>query len=76
MIDTCERKTEGPITIRLGLGGAEIEGRVDRHAKQNGTARVMGGVLLKRWFQANCKPMDTVEVQFLSEDEIAVGLRL
>jgi hypothetical protein len=51
--DRHVRRTEGPVRIRLGHDGPEIEGRVDRHANQNGTARVMGGVQLKRWFQAN-----------------------
>ena len=56
------RRTEEPVRIRLGQDGPEIEGRVDRHANQNGTARVMGGAQLKRWFQANFAPMDTVDV--------------
>ena len=70
--DRYVRKVEGPVRLRLGRDGAEIEGRVDRHANQNGTARVMGGAQLKRWFQANFKPMDTVAVDLSSQDVIVL----
>jgi hypothetical protein len=70
--DRYVRSTEGPVRIRLGQDGPEIEGRVDRHANQNGTARVMGGAQLKRWFQANFTPMDTVEVDLSSQDVIVM----
>jgi hypothetical protein len=70
--DRYVRRTEGPVRIRLGREGEVVEGRVDRHANRNGTARVMGGVPVKRWFQANFKPMDTVAVDFASEEEIVL----
>jgi hypothetical protein len=66
--DRYVRKTKGPVRLRLGRDGEEIDGRVDRHANQNGTARVMGGAPLKRWFQGNFKPMDTVAVDLASQD--------
>ena len=70
--DRYVRKTEGPVRIRLGHDGPEIEGRVDRHANQNGSARVMGGASLKRWFQANFAPLDRVSVDLSSEDVIVL----
>jgi hypothetical protein len=70
--DRHVRRTEGPVRIRLGQNGPEIEGRVDRHANQNGTARVMGGAQLRRWFQANFAPMDTVDVDLSSQDVIVL----
>ena len=50
------------------------EGRVDRHANRNGTARVMGGVPLRGWFQATCKPMDAVTVEFVSIELIVLAV--
>jgi len=70
--DRHVRRTEGPVRIRLGHDGPEIEGRVDRQANQNGTARVMGGASLKRWFQANFEPMDIVAVDLASQDVIVL----
>ena len=66
--DRYVRQTEGPVRLRLGRDGAEIEARVDRHANQNGTPRIMGGAQLKRWLQANFRPMDTVAVDLSSQD--------
>jgi hypothetical protein len=66
--DRYVRQTEGPVRLRLGRDGEEIEGRVDRHANQNGTPRIMGGAQLKRWLQANFKPMDAVAVDLSSQD--------
>jgi hypothetical protein len=40
--DRHVRKTEGPVRLRLGRDGKEVEARVDRHANQNGTPRIMG----------------------------------
>ena len=66
--DRYVRQTEGPVRLRLGRDGAEIAARVDRHANQNGTPRIMGGVQLKRWLQANFRPLDTVAVDLSSQD--------
>ena len=65
-------KAEGPVRLRLGRDGAEIEGRVDRHANRNRTPRIMGGAQLKRWFKDNFKPMDTVAVDLSSQDVIVL----
>ena len=73
--DRYVRHTEGPVRLRLGRDGSEVEGRVDRHANQNGTPRIMGGVPLKRWFQANFKPMDVVAVDLASQDVIVLDRR-
>jgi hypothetical protein len=70
--DRYVRKTEGPVRLQLGRGGAEIVARIDRHANQNGTARVMGGAQLKRWFQANFRPMDVVAVDLSSQEVIVL----
>lgn len=66
------RKTEGSVRLRLGRNGVEIDGRVDRHSNTNGTARVMGGALLKGWFQDNFELMDTVAVDLTSQDVIVL----
>ena len=70
--DRYVRKTEGPVRIRLGRGGNEIDGRIDRQVNNNGTARVLGGVRLRNWFQQNFEPMDTVAVDLTSEDVIVL----
>ena len=41
--DRYVRKTDGPIRLRLGRNGVEIEGRVDRTVNRNGTARILAG---------------------------------
>jgi hypothetical protein len=70
--DRHVRKTEGPVRLRLGRGGQEVEARVDRHANRNGTPRIMGGVPLRDWFQANFKPMEIVAVDLASQDAIVL----
>ncbi len=70
--DRHVRKTEGPVRLRLGRDGREVAARVDRHATQNGTPRIMGGVPLRDWFQANFKPMGTVAVDLASHDVIVL----
>jgi hypothetical protein len=72
--DKYVRPTEGQVRIRLGRDGEEIEGRVDRHANRNGTARVLGGSRLKGWFQSACKPMDAVTVEFVSLELIILAV--
>jgi hypothetical protein len=70
--DRFVRRTEGPLRLRLGTAGIEIEGTLSRHANKNGTARIFGGVPLREWFQRNFQPMDTVSVDLSSEDVIAL----
>lgn len=70
--DRYVRKSDGPVRLRLGRGGPEIEGKVNRQVNNNGTPRVLGGVKLRTWFQQNFKPMDTVAVDLSSEDVIVL----
>jgi hypothetical protein len=70
--DRYVRKTDGPIRLRLGRNGVEIEGRIDRTVNRNGTARVLGGIRLRDWFINNFEPMDTVAVDLTSEQAIVL----
>jgi hypothetical protein len=69
--DRYVRIQEGPVRLRLGRNGEEIEGRIDRHANLNGTARIFGGFKLRDWFQSNFTPMDSVTV-FLDSDDFII----
>lgn len=71
--DRYVRNTDGPVRLRLGRDGSEIEGTINRRANNNGTARVMGGVALRNWFQSNFELMDTVAVDLASQDVIVLG---
>lgn len=70
--DRYVRTKEGPVRLKLGRTGEEIEGKINRHANQNGTARILGGVKLRDWFQANFKPMDSVAVDLSSAELIVL----
>jgi hypothetical protein len=70
--DHYVRKADGPIRLRLGRQGKEIEGILGRQANANGTARIYGGPPLREWFQANFEPMETVAVDLSSEDVIVL----
>jgi len=69
--DRFVRPQEGPVVLRLGLRGPEIQGMVNRRANRNGTPRIIGGAKLRDWFQKNYKLMETVTVD-LSFPEIIV----
>src|SRR5204863_4882544 len=64
---------EGPVELLLGKSGLKVEGKVNRSANQNGTARIMGGAKLRDWFQANFEPGDSIDVDLGSLDSIRVG---
>jgi len=69
--DGYVRDREGPVHLVLGEEGEQtIEGRIDRHANQNGTARIHGGPRLRAWFQANFQVMALVAVDLGSPDLI------
>jgi hypothetical protein len=70
--DRYVRKSDGPIRLRLGRTGPEIEGKINRGVNNNGTARVLGGPQLRAWFQQDFKPMDTVAVDLSSEEVIVL----
>lgn len=63
------REEEGPIPLLLGTG-VVIEGRIDRHANQNATARIHGGAPLRDWFQQNFACNDIVNVDLSSTERI------
>lgn len=70
--DRYVRPTEGPVRLRLGRNGAEVVAKLDRRANRNGTARILGGVPLREWFQENFAMMDTVSVDLSSQDLIVL----
>jgi len=70
--DRYVRKTVGPVRLRLGRLGIEIDGEINRTANTNGTARILGGTALRNWFQNNFEPMDTVEVDLSSQKIIVL----
>ena len=66
------RKDEGPVTLVL-RGSQLIEGRVNRRANLNGTARIMGGADLQDWFQRIHSEGDTVEVRIRTPERLILG---
>ena len=70
--DRYVRTSDGPVRIRLGRNGGEIEGVVNRKVNNNGTPRILGGPPLREWFQRNFKPMDTVAVDLASQEVIVL----
>ena len=53
----------GTVTLAL-RGNGDVEGTVNRTWNRNGTARIMGGKVLRDWFQRNYSMLDTVSVRF------------
>jgi hypothetical protein len=70
--DRFVRSEEGPVRLKLGMNGQEIQGTIDRKANQNGTARINGRSMLRDWFQRNFKPMDVVAVDLSSRDTVVL----
>jgi hypothetical protein len=68
--DRYVRTSDGPVRIRLGRNGTEIEGTVNRKVNNNGTPRILGGPQLREWFKRNFRPMDTVAVDLTSQEVI------
>ena len=68
--DGYVRAEEGPATLVLGDSNHRLEGRIDRTANGNGTARIMGGSGLRDWFQAHFSVMDQADVEFGVPDMI------
>lgn len=68
--DQYVRNDNGSVRIYLGNTDDYIDGRVDRNANPNGTARIVGRSELRDWFQQDFKVMDTVIVKFLSPEVI------
>ena len=57
---------EERIVLLLGIEALEIEGKVNRRAQPNGTARIMGGSALKHWFHEHCEQGEVLAVRILS----------
>src|SRR5690554_3150003 len=68
--DQYIRSDNGSIRIYIGNTDELVEGRVDRTANSNGTARVFGGRTLRDWFKQNFSVRDVLTVKFLSPDVI------
>jgi hypothetical protein len=58
--------------FRLTLG-LKIQGKVNRSANLNRTARIMGGPKLRDWFQANYGPGEVIDIHLSSLDSIQIG---
>lgn len=70
--DRSVRRAEGPINIILGPQKQRIDGRIDRSANNNKTARIMCGTKLRDWFHSNCSVGDIVYVNISSMQEIHI----
>jgi hypothetical protein len=70
--DRYVRQTEGPVRLQLGRNGNVIQGKINRSVNNNGTARILGGVPLRHWFQTQFKPMETITVDLTSPDLIII----
>ena len=63
---------EGSVTLKL-RGHGPIDGYVNRRANGNGTARVLGRVALRDWFQENYPQGATVPVLFETPRRLTLG---
>ncbi len=70
--DRYVRQDEGSIMLVLNEKKEVMMGKVNRTANSNGTARIMGGVQLRDWFQNNFNQKDNVLVEFLQLDKIVI----
>ena len=65
--DQYVRKKEGPIILILSTS-QQIQGRIDRRANLNATARIHGGAALRDWFQQHFECNDVVQVDLSRMD--------
>ena len=68
--DKFVRQTEGRVELLLGNSGRMIEGKGDRSANKNGTARIFGGAELRDWFQKTHGMLDVINVDLKSVHSI------
>lgn len=66
--DRFVRSKEG--ALEIWLGDRSIQAKVNRTANKNGTARIMGGVPLRDWFQTEFSMLDPVLVEFSDPESI------
>ena len=64
---------EGSVTLVL-RDDQPIEGKINRTANLNGTARIIGGVVLRDWFRRTYSEGDRVEVRFETPRCFSPGL--
>lgn len=70
--DRFVRSSEGPVVLRLGLEGPEIQGVINRRANRNGAPRIIGRPKLRDWFQKNYDLMGTVPIDLSSSETIVL----
>ncbi len=70
--DRFVRPSEGPIQLILG-NHKQIQGKINRTANMNGTARIYGGAELKRWFHDHYSPLDTINIDLSFFEHIRIG---
>ena len=63
---------EGPVTLML-CGDGRVSSYINRSANLNGTARVMGRVALRDWFQSTYSEGDTIPVRFETPRRLILG---
>lgn len=63
---------EGSVTLVL-RDDQPIEGKINRTANLNGTARIIGGVVLRDWFRRTYSEGDRVEVRFETPRCLVLG---
>lgn len=63
---------EGSVALVL-RGNGRVQGHINRTANLNRTARIMGGVHLRIWFQRNYSEGDTVQVRFDTPFRLILG---
>ncbi len=68
--DQYVRQSDGSISLVIGEAGQRIQGKINRRANMNGTARIMGGRELRDWFKSNFSVLDRVDVDLGSSDAI------
>ena len=58
------------IELFLGENPRPVLGTINRRATSNGSARIMGGIELRKWFQNNAAAMSRIAVEVISPTSI------
>ena len=64
---------EGDVELLLHPPGQVVVARINRSANRNGTARVIGGALLRDWFREHHVEGAVVPVRFESTLRMTIG---